>query len=138
MGPISLARWQWQDYHEVHADRRNLRIHLVAVPLFLLGNLLTLLALAWSAWLTFALGADILQDIPYMLAMLGIALAGVGISAGAIAWQGKAHKLESKAPKPFTGAGNAIGRILVEQWFTFPRFVLSGGWRTQRRRASKP
>jgi hypothetical protein len=29
---------------------------------------------------------------------------------------------------PFDGAGDVVSRLLVEQWVTFPRFVLSGGW----------
>ena len=32
-----------------------------------------------------------------------------------------------KAP-PFTSPANAVARIFCEQWITFPRFVLSGGW----------
>jgi len=30
--------------------------------------------------------------------------------------------------EPFTGPLNAMSRIFLEQWVTFPRFVLSGGW----------
>jgi hypothetical protein len=36
--------------------------------------------------------------------------------------------LEPVPPEPFTGAGNAVARLLLEQWITFPRFVVSGGW----------
>ena len=25
-------------------------------------------------------------------------------------------------------ASNFVGRLFLEQWVTFPRFVLSGGW----------
>ena len=42
--------------------------------------------------------------------------------------QGRGHKLEPMPPAPFTGPWNFIGRLIFEQWITFPRFVLSGGW----------
>ena len=32
-------------------------------------------------------------------------------------------------PEPFAGPGQALARLFFEQWLTFPRFVLSGGWR---------
>jgi hypothetical protein len=31
-------------------------------------------------------------------------------------------------PEPFTGPLNAVARIFLEQWITFPLFVLSGSW----------
>jgi hypothetical protein len=108
MGPRALARWQWEGYANFHQSPRNLLIHVVAVPLFLLGNVIVLvgvLALSW--W---------------------IALVGVLVSAGAFAAQGLGHKSEPFAPIPFSSFGNFVGRLFVEQWWTFPRFVLSGGW----------
>ena len=47
----------------------------------------------------------------------------------AIGLQGKGHRGEAHAPEPFHGAGDVVKRIFVEQWVTFPRFVLSGGFR---------
>jgi phage terminase small subunit len=43
--------------------------------------------------------------------------------------QGRGHRDEPAAPEPFTGPGDFVSRFLVEQLVTFPRFVLSGGWR---------
>jgi hypothetical protein len=45
-----------------------------------------------------------------------------------VAIQGRGHKLEPVPPEPFTGRANLLGRLFCEQWVTFPRFVLSGGW----------
>jgi hypothetical protein len=45
-----------------------------------------------------------------------------------LALQGRGHRQEQVPPEPFTSPANAISRLLLEQWVTFPRFVLSGGW----------
>jgi hypothetical protein len=45
-----------------------------------------------------------------------------------VALQGRGHRQEPMPPEPFTSMGNAISRIFLEQWVTFPRFVLSGAW----------
>ena len=83
-------------------------IHLLAVPLFLLANLLIVVA---------------------AIRLSGVLLAaGVVAVALAVALQGRGHKRERVPPEPFTGAANFIGRLFFEQWVTFPRFVLSGGW----------
>jgi uncharacterized membrane protein YGL010W len=58
-----LLEWQWSDYSAKHQDRTNLRLHIVAVPLFEIA-VVTLI----------------------------------------------------------------VSRFFAEQWITFPRFVLSGGW----------
>ena len=42
--------------------------------------------------------------------------------------QGAGHKREAEAPVPFDGPLDFVGRVLVEQFITFPRFVLSGLW----------
>jgi hypothetical protein len=53
-----------------------------------------------------------------------------------MAVQGRGHRLEKNAPVPFRGPLDVLARIFVEQWVTFPRFVLSGGfaraWRATR------
>jgi hypothetical protein len=36
--------------------------------------------------------------------------------------------MEANPAVPFSGPGNALSRIFGEQFVTFPRFVLSGGW----------
>jgi hypothetical protein len=101
-----LAR-QFSSYRDAHGDRRNLLIHALTVPLFLLGNCAVVAAPWTSGWL---------------------ALGGVALAAAAIGSQGRGHSLESLRPAPFSGPLNAVLRILAEQWITFPRFVLSGGF----------
>jgi hypothetical protein len=38
---------------------------------------------------------------------------------------------------PFDGAADFVSRFVVEQWVTFPRFVLSGGWRRNLKASSE-
>lgn len=83
-------------------------MHIVAVPLFLAGNLGLVVALLRGSVTGGAIG----------LACMIISMA----------LQGRGHKIEKTPPEPFTGVKNAVARILLEQWITFPRFVLSGGW----------
>ena len=100
-----LLAWQLEGYPRNHTDRRNLIIHVVTVPIFWAGTVALLASpLAW--WL---------------------APAGLVAAVLAIALQGRGHRLEPQAPIPFRGPGDAIARLLVEQWITFPRFVLGGG-----------
>jgi len=42
--------------------------------------------------------------------------------------QGIGHRKERTAPVPFLGPIDFVSRFFVEQFVTFPRFVLSGGW----------
>lgn len=42
--------------------------------------------------------------------------------------QGFGHNKEAMPAEPFTGPKNAIIRIMLEQLYTFPKFVLSGKW----------
>ena len=103
----------WSDYLRVHADRRNLLIHLFAVPLFI------------AAFVTLVLSA-------------ATGRGSIAIGAGAAAWlamamQGRGHRLETKPPRPFTGPGNFLRRWFTEQFVIFPLFVLSGRWLQQYR-----
>ncbi|MHB0972488.1 MAG: terminase [Thermoanaerobaculia bacterium] len=103
-----LLAWQWNGYERNHQNRTNLLVHIAFVPLFLIGTL----------------------GLVASLAMLSPLIAAVSIVAlvVSLAAQGKGHRCEPHPPEPFTGPGNAIARIVLEQWITFPRFVLSGGW----------
>jgi hypothetical protein len=103
-----LVQWQWRGYPANHAGRANLLIHLFVVPLFLAGNIGLVIALVerWPLW-----------AIASALAMIV-----------SVALQGAGHRREKVPPEPFTSRANAVARIFVEQWITFPRFVLSGGW----------
>ena len=108
MTPIELLRWQWQGYAGYHRNRTNLLLHIFAVPLFWLGTVLLVIGLFALAWAKL--------------------LAGAACIAVSVAVQGRGHRLEPVPPAPFTGPWNFIGRLFFEQWITFPRFLLSGGW----------
>ena len=68
--------------------------------------------------------------------MVSALVTGRWVAAGAwlllmavsFAAQGLGHAREANPAEPFTGPLNAIGRVFLEQWVTFPRYVLSGGW----------
>ena len=85
-------------------------IHLITVPIF------------WGGTVA-VLGAPMAGGLTSILASVG---AGLVMCIAAMAAQGRGHKLESVRPIPFRGPLDVIGRIVVEQWITFPRFVLSG------------
>ena len=103
-----LLQWQWSDYSAKHRDRANLVLHIVAVPLF---------------------------DVATIALIVGVAV-GYGSAAGlgllgivaAIALEGRGHRREHETPTPFAGPIDFASRFFVEQWITFPRFVLTGGW----------
>ena len=102
-----LLTWQWSLYPDGHRNRRNLLLHITTVPVFLAGTLLVLAAPLVSLW-TAPLG---------LVAM-----------AGAMGAQGRGHRREETPPVPFAGPADVLARIFLEQWVTFPRFVLSGGF----------
>jgi len=110
-----LLAWQWRLYGNAHRHRANLAVHLATVPLFVGGTVAVALGAAVRPW----------------LAVVGLAAMGA-----AVALQGRGHQHEQQAPSPFRGPGDAVARIFLEQWITFPRFVLSGAfgraWRAAR------
>jgi len=116
-----LLAWQYRNYPRAHRDRRNLALHAVTAPLFVAG--------------TCALGLAPLVD-PWLLAFAAPAL-----SLPLLA-QGRGHRLEEHRPAPFQGPADFVVRLFVEQWITFPRYVLSGGfgaaWRTAGASGSPP
>lgn len=118
MNITELLRWQWDGYPRYHRSRRNLLLHIVLVPLFLFANILLVIGLIQGSWL---------MAFVAVLAMIA-----------SIALQGRGHRDEAVPPEPFTSAANAISRIFLEQWLTFPRFVLSGGWLNALRHSSVP
>jgi uncharacterized membrane protein YGL010W len=103
-----FLQWQWSGYSAAHRNRTNLLIHIVAVPLFMSATLLAVYSLIRFSLPTLA-GAALCSLVSLIL-------------------QGRGHKLEAKAPEPFKGGLNFILRLFAEQWITFPRFVLTGGW----------
>ena len=116
MGLPELLKWQWSGYARFHRSRTNLLLHIVLVPLFLAGNIALVTALLRGA--------------------APVAAAGLGAMLVSVALQGRGHRGEANPPEPFTGPANLVARILLEQWITFPRFVLSGGWARQLRSAA--
>jgi hypothetical protein len=111
---LGLLAWQWSIYPAGHRDGLNLALHVLTAPLFLLGTL-AVLAAPLATW---------------QLAPAGL----VGMLV-AFAAQGSGHKREALPPRPFRGPFDLIARFFVEQWITFPRYVVSGGlgraWRTR-------
>ena len=118
MGIVQLLQWQRDRYPRYHQSRANLLIHIVAVPLFLVGTIL--------------LVAAIVQGF---LILLLIAVACVVV---ALALQGRGHKLEAVPPEPFSGTINFVSRFFLEHWVTFPRFVFSRGWVAALRKERAP
>ncbi len=105
---LELVRWQRSGYPRYHRSRAGLLMHLVLVPLFLAANVALVAALLHGAWLA--------------------ALVALKVMVVSLALQGRAHRFEALAPEPFCGPADAVLRIGMEQWLTFPEFVLAGGW----------
>lgn len=99
-----LISWQWSDYFSKHRHRTNLLLHVIAVPLF---------------WIAFAdLVFDLWTHTAWVVAVLCL-LFSFGL-------QGLGHKLEKEDPTPFLGFPDFLTRFFVEQFITFPRFIISG------------
>ena len=108
MSLLQLWEWQWKGYSRYHHTRANLLIHIVVVPLFLAGNVGLIIGLVERSWV--------------------LGLTSLVIMSLSLALQGFGHSKEKVPPEPFTGFRNMVFRIFLEQWITFPRFVVSGGW----------
>jgi len=105
---MSFLADQFSGYPRVHATRANLLIHIVAVPVFDLAIVGAVASLAMRSWVA--------------------AAGGVVVAVTAFAAEARGHAVEPQAPAPFTGPASAVQRIFAEQFITFPRFVLTGGW----------
>jgi hypothetical protein len=105
--PEGLLAWQWSLYPEGHRNRVSLLLHVLTVPLFMAGTISAVSA-AFTIWWR--------------------APAGLGAMALAFALQGVGHGREQARPVPFRGPLDVLGRIFVEQWVTFPRYLFSGRW----------
>lgn len=108
MSILELLRWQWSGYPRYHQSRANLLIHIVVVPLFLAGNV--------------GLVAAVIERSATLAAFSLVAM------VGSVALHGRGHRQEEVPPEPFTSRTNAVLRIFLEQWVTFPWVVVSGGW----------
>jgi hypothetical protein len=103
-----ILECQWKGYTQYHASKLNLIIHIVCVPLFVWGNVAFLASLFKGQF-------------------MGM-VAALIVMGAAFSLQGIGHKAETTRAVPFSSASNAFKRILLEQWVTFPKFVISGGW----------
>ena len=104
MSVSTIFRTQWAGYAQVHANRLNFAVHLVTVPVFMAGTVAVIWGLCvWSA---------------------ATSIAGVLAMMAALAAQGWGHRRESVPSAPFSGPVDAIARLLLEQWVTFPSYVL--------------
>lgn len=110
-----LLAWQFREYPKGHRDRRNLIVHAATAPLFVAGTCALLLAPFSGAWLLAA-------ALPAMVLPLAL--------------QGRTHRRETVAPAAFRGPVDVALRLFLEQWITFPRFVLSGGFAASWRAAT--
>ena len=108
MGIVEFFQWQWSGYSQAHQNRTNLLIHLLAVPAFI------------AAAVCLIVGIAKLSPIAVILSMAAM-LASVTL-------QVRGHKLEQSQPRPFKNRLDFTRRVLAEQFFTFPRFVLTGAW----------
>jgi hypothetical protein len=112
-----LIEWQRLDYACKHRLRGTLLVHLVAVPVFVAGNAALVAALLLGMWTAGALALAVMM--------------------ASLAWQGRCHRGEPEQPAPFSGPAEAVARIFIEQWVTFPRFVFSGEWALALREAPR-
>lgn len=102
---------QWQEYQLNHQNRFNLVLHLLTTPWFMLGSLMLPVSLVvWS---------------------VSLFLIGISLMLLVVVLQGFGHAKEKIKPRPFAGVGDFALRILLEQWITFPKYVLSGEWKRQ-------
>jgi hypothetical protein len=104
----NLVTWQFDNYPPAHQTRRNLAIHIVTEPLFVCGLLAAPGLFVSGQWIG---------------GIVALALVLVAVVA-----QGSGHKGEPNPPLPFRSPLDVVARLVVEQFVTFPRFVLSGGY----------
>ncbi len=102
-----LMSWQWRDYHQFHQSKVNLIIHVITTPIFILACLAMVFFALQLKWLA-ALGSLFLVFV-------------------AIGLQGFGHNKEENAPIPFDSASQAVKRILLEQFVSFPKYIWTGG-----------
>lgn len=94
-------------YRQQHQHPTNLLLHLLAVPLFILSSLVLLTGV-------------------FQLSFVALVIGVLGLIAS-IALQRRGHRHED-AGTDETSDPPDLKTLLVEQFVTFPRFVLSGEW----------
>lgn len=103
-----FLQWQWSGYGSSHQNKTNLLVHMIAVPLFMVASASALCALVTRSLYTL--------------------FVSVLCFNASLIMQRHGHKLEPVQPEPFKNGFDFVCRIFAEQWITFPRFVLTGGW----------
>jgi len=94
-------------YEECHHDRTNLALHMLALPMFIVACVVMVSAVL-------------------RLDLLALLLGGLGLAA-ALALLAQGHRFEAGSAPGHPE--NSLSHLLVEQFVTFPWFVLSGAWR---------
>jgi hypothetical protein len=107
MSMSALVAWAWRETPPVHRSTGNLLIHVVAVPMFVVGHALLIATVAAGRWSLVAAGSCI---------VVSIALQRLG------------HGMEQQPVHSFEGPRDFVRRLYVEQFYNFWRFLLSGGW----------
>ncbi|MEJ2529776.1 MAG: terminase [Gammaproteobacteria bacterium] len=108
MNIFEITKQQWIDFSTYHASRRNLIIHLFAVPTFIIGLILFVYGLV---------NLGLIETLDAILIM--------AISLGV---QSYGHSNEEVRSSSFAGPIDALTRILLEQLINYPRFLLTGKW----------
>lgn len=103
-----LLAWQYRGYAERHVDKLNLWVHLYTVAAFIASAAAAFAHLLSLQW-------------------FGV-LVSLGVMAAALGLQALVGRREALSAPPFDGPVDALRRVFAEQFVTFPRFVLSGGW----------
>ena len=77
--PEGLLSWQWRGYARNHNHPRSLLLHIVAVPMFMAGNVL----------------------LVYGVLLLSVPAVGLGVLCMALSMmlQGRGHRLEAVRPE---------------------------------------
>lgn len=95
-------------YFRLHRNRLNLLVHILMVPQFVLACFGLVLAV-------------LLAHAPLLILWASVALLSV-------LGQGASHLFERERPEPFSSPTDFLRRWFAEQFYHFPRFVLTGGW----------
>jgi hypothetical protein len=104
---------QWNGYSERHQNKLNLLIHIVTVPLVWLAAIQVV-----GGLLLMLIGVGGLKFWVYAAVWIAVALFAQSYGNG----------LEANKPKPAASPKDFAIGAAVEQFLTFPRFVLTGQW----------
>lgn len=110
---VEVLNQQWDGYEERHRNKANLLIHIATVPLVWIAALQI-----FGGLLLMLIGVGGLKMWLYAFILIAIALGAQ--------WQGNSME-QVKATPPGNPKDFAL-YAFAEQFVTFPRFVLTGGW----------